>query len=422
MHSVRGVSPCCILYATNSILIMASIKVKFRPSSVANTEGSIYYQIIHERKVRQLPSDYRVFPHEWDESRCMVTCSAKSDRKSLILSIRERIRWDVERLTKIAKKLDNEGLSFTADDVIDEFNRYSKEYSLFNFMESQIAKLKQNNKIRTSETYKSTLNSFKKFRKDEDIMLDCLTSEIMEAYEAWQKLRGISPNTISFYTRILRAVYNRAVEDDIIENRNPFKRVYTGVDKTVKRALPLAYIKKLNALDLSLDSKLDYARDMFMLSFMLRGMSFIDMAYLKKIDLQNGSVTYRRRKTGQQLTIEWTDEMQIILDKYPENTSDYLLPIIKNPGTNERCTYRNVGYNINRHLKKIAKLLDVTIPLTMYVARHSWASAAKAKGVPLSVISEGMGYDSEATTQIYLASLDTSAVDRANSLILKSLK
>lgn len=401
---------------------MASIKVKFRPSTVADHEGTIYYQIIHERKVRQLLTEYKVFTIEWDESRSMVTTTQKSERKSFILSIRERIRWDVERLTKIDRKLDANGLSYTADDVIDEFNRYAHEYSLFNYMESIIAKLKQNGKVRTSETYKSTLNSFKKFRQDEYIMLDCVTSQIMEAYEAWHHKRGVTPNTISFYTRILRAAYNRAVEDDIIENRNPFRKVYTGFDKTVKRALPLSVIKKIKVLDLSLNASLDFTRDMFLMSFYLRGMSFIDMAFLKKTDLKSGYITYRRRKTGQQLIIEWTKEMQMILDKYPENKSDYLLPVIRNPGLNERCTYRNTGYNINHSLKRIAGMVGVTIPLTLYVARHSWASAAKAKGIPLSVISEGMGHDSEATTQIYLASLDTSVVDKANSLILKSLK
>ncbi len=411
---------------------MASIKVKFRSSTVADHEGAIYYQIIHERRVRQLLTDYKVFPNEWDENRSMVITSQKSERKSFILSIRERIRWDMERLNKIDRKLNADGMTYTADDVIDEFNRYAHEYSLFNFMESIIAKLKNNGKIRTSETYRSTLSSFKKFlasqaskdgkRNEEDIMLDCITSETMEEYEAWHKNKGVAPNTISFYTRILRAVYNRAVENDIIENRNPFRHVYTGVDKTVKRALPLAVIKKIKTLDLSLTPGLDYARDMFLMSFYLRGMSFIDMAFLRKSDLRNGYITYRRRKTGQQLIIEWTKEMQIILDKYPENKSGYLLPVIRNSGVNERCTYRNTGYNINHNLKRIAEMVDITIPLTLYVARHSWASAAKAKGIPLSVISEGMGHDSEATTQIYLASLDTAVVDRANSLILKSLR
>lgn len=400
---------------------MATIKVKFRPSTVADREGTIYYQIIHERKPRQLLSDYYVFPTEWDENRSMVTTTQKSERKSFILSIRERIRWDVERLTKIIRKLENEGLSYTADNVVDEFHRYANEYSLFNYMESMIAKLKQNGKIRTSETYAAALNSFKKFRNDEDIMLDCINSEVMEAYEAWHQNRGNAPNTISFYTRILRAVYHRAVEDDIIENRNPFRHVYTGVDKTVKRALTLQTIKKIKSLDLSLNSTLDFARDMFMMSFMLRGMSFIDMAYLRKTDLANGYIVYRRRKTGQQLTIEWTKDMQLLLDKYPENTSDYLLPIIRNPGTNERFAYKNAGDKINRNLKEIAELVGVSIPLSMYVARHSWASIAKAKGIPLSVISEGMGHDSEVTTRIYLASLDTSVVDKANALILDCL-
>lgn len=400
---------------------MATVKVKFKPSAVADHLGTIFYQILHERKQRQLFSDYHVFPSEWDEGRSMVTTTQESERKLLILSIRERIRWDMERLNKIIRKLDYDGLTYTAEDVIEEFNRRTNEYTVFNYMEGIIIKLKRNGKIRTSETYTSALNSFRKFRDNQDMMLDCLTSEIMEAYEAWHQRRGVAPNTISFYARILRAAYNRAVEEGITENRNPFRHVYTGIDKTIKRALPLSMIRKIRSLDLSLQPSLDFARDMFMMSFMLRGMSFIDMAYLRKSDLANGYITYRRRKTGQQLIIQWTKEMQAMLDKYPENTSDYLLPIICRPELDDRSTYRNVGYNINHNLKRVAEKAGIMIPLTLYVARHSWASVAKAKGIPLSVISEGMGHDREATTQIYLASLDTSVVDKANSIIIQSL-
>ncbi|MDE6721620.1 MAG: site-specific integrase [Bacteroidaceae bacterium] len=405
---------------------MASIKVKFRPSTVADREGTIYYQVIHERKVRQLLTDYHIFPSEWDGRRSSVAVPYKSERQSYLLFIRERIRWDMERLAKISRKFDADGFSYTASDVVDEFHRYTHEYSLLAFMGSIIAKLRRNGKVRTAETYKVTLNSFKAFLAcqafmDEDIMLDSLNSEIMEAYEAWHQRRGVTLNTISFYTRILRAVYNRAVEGGIIENRNPFRHVYTGVEKTVKRALPLAVLRRIKQLDLSQIPALDFARDMFMMSFYLRGMSFIDMAYLKKSDLRNGYVTYRRRKTGQQLTIEWTRDMQLVLDKYPANESDYLLPIIRTAGINERCAYRNVGYNINHSLKRIPPMLGLDFHLTMYVARHSWASAAKSQGIPLSVISEGMGHGSETTTQIYLASLDTSVVDRANAVILQSL-
>lgn len=400
---------------------MATIKVKFRTSSIKNQEGTIYYQIIQARVARQLNTDYRIKPEEWDPGRSTVLIHQSGERRTFLLSVREKIRRDMERLARIARELDNEKLAYTADDVVEEFKRYATEYSLFNYMKGLIDKLKQNGRIRTSETYTAALNSFRKFREKEDMMLDSVTSETMEAYEAWHKANGNSPNTISFYMRILRAVYNRAVEQEITENRNPFRHVYTGVDKTVKRAIPLSHVKKLRALNLSLTPSLDYARDMFLLSFFLRGMSFIDMAFLKKTDLSNGHIIYRRRKTGQQLIIEWTPEMQSLIDKYAENPTQYLLPIIKSAGINERCAYHSAAHNINHNLKKIAEMAGIGIPLTMYVARHSWASAAKAKGIPLSIISEGMGHDSETTTQIYLASLDTSLVDKANSLIISSL-
>ncbi len=157
----------------------------------------------------------------------------------------------------------------------------SKNMSLFDFMEKIIARLRQNGKIRTSETYLASLNSFRKYRKGEDIQLRDINAEVMEGYASWLERRGVVANTISFYARILRAVYNRAVEEGITENRLPFRHVYTGLDKTVKRALPIEMIRKIRALDLKDTPALNFARDMFMMSFMLRGMSFIDMAYLK---------------------------------------------------------------------------------------------------------------------------------------------
>ena len=158
------------------------------------------------------------------------------------------------------------------------------------------------------------------------------------------------------------------------------------------------------------------------MSFYTRGMSFVDMAYLRKKDLQNGVLSYRRRKTGQLLFIKWEKCMQEIVDKYDTSQSNYLLPIIKPFGDiDERKQYIYAAHNINRCLKIIGKELGLSVSLTLYVARHAWASIAKSKNVPLSVISEGMGHDSEATTRIYLASLDTVAIDKANSMILKSL-
>ena len=180
-------------------------------------------------------------------------------------------------------------------------------------------------------------------------------------------------------------------------------------------------IKRIKNLNLSASPKDDFARDMFMMSFYLRGMSLIDMAHLKKADLYDKYIYYRRRKTEQPLQIEWRKEMQDILDKYPHNSSDYLLPIIPEDSPDPHRAYRNAGNRINRRLKHIAAKAGTPLPLTLYCARHSWASAAKALGIPIVVISEAMGHDSESTTQIYLASLENSAIDNANSIIISSL-
>ena len=130
----------------------------------------------------------------------------------------------------------------------------------------------------------TTLNSFIRFRKGKDVLLEEVDSSLMMKYESYLKSTGICPNTTSYYMRNLRAIYNRAVEKDLTVQRSPFKYVYTGIDKTVKRAIPLEEIRRLKELDLTKSPSLAYARDIFMFSFYTRGMSFIDMAFLRKKD------------------------------------------------------------------------------------------------------------------------------------------
>ena len=394
---------------------MTSVKIKFRPSTVEGKEGGIYFQIIHNRVVRQLNTDYRIFASEWDEK--TGTIIANGDRTNIINAIKERMIWDIARLEKVVAQLETKRCRYSTDEVITVYHKLTNEVSLFSFWHNVIAQLKQLSKVRTAETYTATLKSFMKFLDNQDIPLDGITSDIMLLYEAYLKNRGVRMNTISFYMRIFRAVYNRAVEKGLTPQQYPFRHVYTGVDKTVKRAIPIKNIKALKDMDLSMNPTLDFTRDMFMFSFYTRGMSFVDMAYLKKTDIKNGILTYRRRKTGQELSIKWEKCMEEIVAKYPENKTEFLLYIIKEQG-NERKQYNNALHLVNYHLKTLSEMLQLQRPLTMYVARHSWASAAKAKNVPLSVISEGMGHDSEATTQIYLASLETSVVDKANRMIL----
>ena len=402
---------------------MASVKVKFRPSTIGGKEGTIYYQVIHNRVVRQIYTDYKLFASEWDchsEAVILYHVPNEQERNNYLHSINSRIRWDMDRLNKIIQTLSQSG-TFVTDDIVVRFQDNRQEQSFNAYIRQQIARLKRLGKIRTSETYTASLRSFSGFMNDKEVLFDQINADLIAEYEAYLKGRGNSPNTISFYMRILKAVYNRAVGDGLTGQRHPFKSVYTGVEKTLKRAVSLNDLKRIKGLDLSLKPNLDFARDMFLFCFYTRGMSFIDMAYLRKKDLQNGILSYRRRKTGQQLFIKWERCMQEIVAKYPGNTTEYLLPIITQRDVDYRKQYTNELHRVNHLLKKIGKQLDLPMPLTMYVGRHSWASVAKSRNVPISVISEGMGHDSENTTQIYLASLDTSVVDRANKKILDLL-
>ena len=112
--------------------------------------------------------------------------------------------------------------------------------------------------------------------------------------------------------------------------------------------------------------------------------------------------------------------MQSIIDKYPKD-SRYLLPILTNDA-DDRQTYKKLSKRINRHLRQVGEMVQLTIPLTLYMVRHSLASIAKLKQIPISVISDALGHDSKKTTLIYLSTLDSSAVGNANSEILAALE
>lgn len=402
---------------------MATVKTKFRASSSETKEGTLFYQVIHNRVARQIHTNYRLYPQEWDSERKEIIFPPGTGeiRRNYLVSLKTAVQEDSRRLKSVVLRLERTDNTYTAEDVVSKYLSPADNCCFISFAQNLIGQLRQIGKRCTADTYTTAINSFARFRRENDILLDEMDSDLVTAYESYLKSIGICPNSISFYMRNLRAIYNRAVDKELTVQRHPFKHVYTGIDKTVKRAVPLNVIRQIRELDLSLRPVMDYARDVFMFSFYTRGMSFVDMAFLKKKDLQNGILSYRRRKTNQQLFIKWEKPMQELIDKYDTTGSPYLLPIIKSSSKDERRQYKSEAHRINRNLKKIGEQLGLVIPLTTYVARHGWASIAKSKNIPIATISEAMGHDSETTTRIYLASLDTSVVDKANSLILKSL-
>lgn len=333
---------------------------------------------------------------------------------------------------QIIIKLIIEDTSSLPNDIVIKLNKDTQEVvarptttdgaDFFDLMREDIAMLKQQGSARTAEAYKSALNSLSRFFHDGKLSISLFDSEMAMAYERCLKRRGITPNTISFYMRILRAVYNRAVARGLTLDRHPFTKVYTAIGKTRKRAIGMNLILQMKELDCKRKSE-RLARDLFLFSFYTRGMAFVDMAYLKKQNVRNGILYYTRSKTGQRLSIKWEPAMQSILDRNPTSASSpYLLPIITDMEKDARSQYRYRQSAINRKLKAIGKRLNIGDSLTMYVARHSWASIAKSLNVPTEIISQAMGHTSEKTTLIYLKSIQNEQIDNVNHQILEMLQ
>lgn len=400
---------------------MASVKIKFRPSTAKGRPGTIVYFITCHRIVRQITTEYKVFPCEWDEKQSRLVVTPNNERTAIIQLVSQRLERDMDKLNRIIEAFDRSMHDYSSDDIIREFQNTGKEVSFFSFLESVIVRLQQLGHTGTAKNYHAALGSFKRFRNNEDIPIERIDQITMEDYQAYLKSTGLTPNSISFYTRILRAVYNRAVEQELTKDRKPFRTVFTGTEKTLKRAISIGDIRRIRNLDLSLKPGLEFARDIFLFLFFCRGMSFIDAAFLKKTDIQNGILTYRRHKTGQMLHIKIIKPIKGVIDRYSSKDLPYLLPIVTRPNRDERKQYETTLRRINNSLKLIADMVKLLIPLTTYVARHAWATIAKSKNVPINVISDALGHDSIATTQIYLASIDSSVIDKANELIIKDL-
>ena len=321
----------------------------------------------------------------------------------------------------IISGLDRKGSPYTAQDVVEAYDTPTSVTGLISFTRRLIIELKKIGKKATVRRFEVTLNSLLRYTDDREVAWAELTPNFVLGFEEFLMKRGLCRNTTSFYMRNLRAIVNRAIEQDIEVPRNLFKHVYMGIDKTVKRAVNLDVIRLIRDIDLSGQPALDFARKVFMFAFYTRGMSFVDIAFLRKSDLHNGVITYSRRKTRQQLVVRVEPETMKIIESFGINETSYLLPLLKDVEGDPERQYENAYFRINRNIQKVGTLLGLDTKLTLYVARHAWASIAHTNHVALSTISKAMGHDSEKTTIIYLQSLDSSSVDKANSDIIRMM-
>lgn len=404
---------------------MASIKIKFRKSKIRNKKGSCFIQLIHKRKMTTMSTNLKLDEKDWDSLReCVSFKRATPEHARELLSVQGQLEKIVVELENVVKEKENSHIDFTVEMLVEEYNNQGLSYSFFSLMEHRIQLLEEADQKRTASNYRGALRMFKKFRNEQDVHTEEITSLLMDTFEVYLKKKGNGMNSSSYYMRILKATYNYGLKKRWIkENKYPFREVFTGIEKTAKRAVDEEVVQKLGQLDLRYKPLLDLAKDMFFFSIYTRGMSFIDIAYLKKENLNGQRLVYKRHKTNQKIEVTLPDCGMQIVQKYLTvmTESDYLFPLLYAPGRRKTIIYSTALHTHNDRLRKISKLLNLSVCLTSYTSRHTWANLAKKNGVETYVISEAMGHTSENTTRIYLASLNNMVLDKANEIVIKSI-
>lgn len=299
-----------------------------------------------------------------------------------------------------------------------------------------IGMLKREGKFPAMHVYACTLRSYEKFCAEERhpknitaslSMQEIFTPERLKEYEDWLTGQQSSPNTISTYMRTLQAVYNRWMSPGI-EGYNPvlFKDIYTKVESRTKRALTAEQMEQLRNTDFSvLTLRQQQVLTYFLLMFMLRGMPFIDLAHLRKSDLRNRRITYRRHKTGKLMVVDVPPDAMRLLQKYRDKTdSEYLFPLLHGGLFMEEHhhRYQETLRHFNRELARLMKQLLPGVSVSSYTARHTWATLAYHSGVPVGLISQSLGHSSIRVTMTYLKPFDAEVIDRINRQVISLVK
>ncbi len=410
-----------------------TVKLKLRASRSVPGHGRLVLHVTRHRTTRTMTTPHVLFSGEWDENRQGIVFSedTSSCRRKELSKVERELKKEMKEVHETLKVLEAHG-DYTSQEFVNFFRKRRQGQPFCEYVFKKAESLLQAGRFGTAHACRYAGVSFLKFLNGKDIRIDKIKAALMEGYEHYLLSEGKSKNTVSCYMRSLRAAYNSAVNEKVPVSKkskdNPFSGVFTGNAKTEKRAISKECIAKLMEVELegiknvkeTAVSSPAFSRDLFLFSFYTQGMSFSDMVNLKKEDIKDGVIRYRRKKTGQQITVKLEECMKAIIRRYQDKDSGYIFPVLKgNTGDYQRWKQTQTALAaFNRDLKKLAKLAGIEEHLTSYVARHSWASIASHVGIPIATISRGMGHESEKTTRIYISRADYSDVSRANRQIL----
>ena len=279
-----------------------------------------------------------------------------------------------------------------------------------------VEKMKGTRSESTLANYSTAIRSLAIFLKDHPQQTQ-LDEQLLSAYQFWLQQKGVCLNTASCYIRSLRAIYNQLAGNTLI-----FNNAFTGGTRTRKRSLSVEDVKKLKALNLKGLPQLEMARDLFLFSIYALGMPFVDIAFLKKGNVQFDSICYMRHKTNQPVFVPLEPCMKDIIRKYQHSGTDYVFPILTTKEQQRAyLQYQNKLNSYNRLLKKLSSLAGLNVNLSSYVVRHTWASLAYSSNVELNVISKALGHTNTNTTQIYIRELEDYRLKEANHVVLGAI-
>ena len=401
--------------------MITSVKLMLNKSRILNN-GSypLVFQVIHNRRKKLLYTGYRMKEEVFDESEGKIMNGVGSTFTATeVVKMNRELRKMRNQIDIRIRQLERTREEFAVEDILTQnaFGTGKSQFYLLRYINAQIERKQELKKVGMAAAYKSTRSSLAKFIGRPDVRMSEVDLAFVRRYEDFLYSNGASGNTVSYYLRNLRSLYNQAVTDGYHpRGEYPFAKAQTRPAKTVKRALSRTDMQNLADLNLENEPELEFTRDLYLFSFYAQGMAFVDIVLLKKTDICNGVLTYSRHKSKQLIRIVVTPQMQGVIDKY-NTENEYLFPIISGEYASGYQKYRLALGRINRHLKKIAVVADIKVPLTTYTARHTWATLARDYGAPISVISAGLGHTSEEMTRVYLKDFDVSMLNQVNSIV-----
>ena len=290
-------------------------------------------------------------------------------------------------------------------------------------VKTEVEQARRDGRFKTATNYLTAVRSWTQFVQTDRWRFSSMTSTTLERYQRWLGGRGLCLNTVSAYLRSLRTLYHKAISDcRLPDEYDPFRRVFTGRAKTMKRSIPEESILQLSRLELPAGSSLCLARDIFLFSFYAMGMPFVDVAYLKKNNLKDGLICYARHKTGQPVRVSIEQPLLDIINRYMRDSSDFVFPILSSSSPAQlNKQYQNALRRYNYHLRRLSTMIDVPRPLSSYVVRHSWASLAYQHHVDVSMIGRALGHTKSSTTLLYIRELFDPDLASANRKLMEDI-